>query len=139
MSNHGIGNYNFEHWEGPPPALPEQHVMEHHRAGAAGVALHVLGKWGDTFETVLTSHWSTGAKASLQSHLMLDMVGAGWYPLQYATINYTGIYGVGYHVVNIQHLDIHVASILIGPGYAFTNGGVLVSRFTLTPEIIESG
>ena len=134
MSSHGIGQYNFEHWQGPPPGLPQEHVISHNRAGADGVAMQLMGKWGDRFEVLLTSHWASGILASAASAAMMSMCGAGWYPVKYATLNYTGLYGVGYHVIQIEHVDIHVAGILIGPGYAYSNGGVLVSRYTLHPE-----
>ena len=136
MSAHGIDVFNFEHWQGPPPKIAQQHTVGHNRAGASGVALQLLGPWGDPFEVTLTSHHPSGIVAAGVFQQMNAVVGTGWLALKYATLNYTGLFATGYHAISLEQMDLRVSSILIGPGYAYTNGGVLVTRWTLHPEAL---
>jgi len=136
MSAHGIDQFNFEHWEGPPPRIAQQHSVTRNRPGAQGVALQLLGKWGDPFEVMLTSHWASTAAAADAFYLMNSVVGTGWLMVKYANMNYSAAYSTGYHAVMIEQVDLRMAALLIGPGYAYTNGGVLVTRWTLQPEVI---
>jgi hypothetical protein len=136
MSAYGIHIYNFEFWEGPTPRVATQHVMEHHRPGAAGTALHLLGSWGDKFECVLTSHYAGQLPAASAAHAMRLMIGSGWYPLKYNNLNYTGLTGTGYHVLGVDVLDLRSHILLKGPGYSYPLGCALVTRFTLVPEAL---
>lgn len=136
MSAHGIDVHNFEHWEGPPPRIPQQHSIAHTRPGANGVALQLLGKWGDPFEVQVTSHYATLLDATAAFYIMSASVGTGWLAVKYANLNYTGLYSTGYHAMMVEQVDLRAAAVLIGPGYAYTNGAVLVTRWTLQPEQI---
>lgn len=136
MSAHGIDIFNFEDWIGPPPRVAQQHTIAHNRAGASGTALQLMGTWGDPFEVRLTSHHASLILAAETFALMSAVIGTGWLVVKYANLNYTGLFGTGYHATMIEQVDLRVASILIGPGYAYSNGGVLVTRWTLHPERI---
>jgi len=133
MSSHGIDVFNFEFWEGPPPTIPQQHVIGHNRAGANDVALQIIGVWGDPFEVTLTSHWSSVAAAAAGFYAMNSIVGTGWVYVKYANLNYTGLFGVGYHVQKADQVSLYTAT-LVGPGYVYANGGVLQTRFVLVPQ-----
>lgn len=136
MSAHGIDVFNFEYWDGQPPTVPQQHAMAYTRPGAADVSVQLLGIWGDQFEVVLTSHWPSTLAATVGYNTMRLVVGTGWLTCKYANLNYTGLYGVGYHALNVTQVDLRVAALLKGPGYTYTNGGILVTRWTLQPEIL---
>ena len=136
MSAHGIDQFNFEHWQGPPPRVIQQHSVAHNRAGASGVALQLVGRWGDPFEVTLTSHYASSYAAAAAFAVMNATVGTGWLAVKYANLNYTGLFSVGYHATMIEQVDLRVSALLIGTGYAYTNGGVLITRWTLQPEAI---
>lgn len=134
MSVHGIDQFNFEYWQGPAPAVPQQHVMAHNRPGADDVALLLLGTWGEPFEVTLTSHHASMMAAAATFNQMRLVVGSGWLAVKYADLNYTGLYATGYHAVRVEQVNLQLAALLIGPGYSYTNGVVMQTRWTLQPE-----
>jgi len=134
MSAHGIDIFNFEYWDGPPPSVPSKKMLSYNRAGAVNVSLQYVGKWSDPFEVTLTSHYSSLTNAVAGYNLMLQVIATGWLAVKYADQNYTGLFSVGYHALDIQQTDLRKAAYLIGPGYAYANGGRLVTRWTLQPE-----
>lgn len=133
MSDHGIDVFNFEFWRGPAPSLPQNKTVAYHRPGAHDVSLQLLGYWGSAFTVELTSHHPTFAAAVTAFELMRDVVGTGWLPVKYANMNYTGLFGVGYHALSVEQSRTYTAGIL-GPGYSYNAGGVLISRWRLQPE-----
>lgn len=135
MSSHGIDVFNFEHWQGPPPTIPQQHVIGHNRAGANDVALQLMGTWGDPFEVTLTSHWASLAAASAGFYLMNQIVGTGYVAVKYAGLNYTGLYATGYHVQKVEQVNLYTATI-VGQTLSGYNCGVLITRFVLVPQRI---
>lgn len=136
MSDYGIDAYDFVYWQGQAPTVPQQHTIAHNRAGADGLAIQLLGNWGDPFECVLTSHHSATIACAVAFEGMRQLVGTGGKALKYCNLNYTGLYNAAYHVVRVDQLSIRVAGLLIGPGYAYTNGGILTTRWVLHPEEI---
>jgi len=136
VSAHGIDIFNFEFWQGPAPALPQNKTVAHHRPGADDVALQLLGSWADPFSVVLTSHHASLAAAVETYNLMRAVVGTGWLPVKYADLNYTGLFSVGYHALAVEQLHTHTSVLLIGPGYSYSSGGVLITRWDLQPEAL---
>jgi hypothetical protein len=134
MSAFGIDIFNFEFWNGPPPTVAKQHTLAHTRAGANGLALQLVGKWGEPFEVTLTSHHTSTVSAVTAFSLMNSAIGTGWLSVKYADLNYTGLYSMGYHALDVQQVALQKAILLIGPGYSYTNGGILVTRWRLQPE-----
>lgn len=135
MSDHGIHVFNFEFWRGPAPSLPQNQTVAYHRPGANDVAIQLIGYWGSQFAVELTSHHATLAAAVAAFEAMRDVVGTGWLAVKYANMNYTGLFSVGYHALSVQQVSTYTAG-LIGPGYAYTRGGVLISRWQLQPETL---
>jgi len=134
MSAYGIDVFNFEFWQGPPPVVPSQKVLVSHRPGVSGVALQRLGMWGDTFDCVVTSHWASFLAAIAGHQLMTAIIGTGGVAVKYNNVNWTSMYGVLFHVDDVQMVDMHAAQWLIGPGYSLRNGASMATRFTLTPQ-----
>jgi hypothetical protein len=134
MSAYGIDVFNFEFWEGPPPAIPTQKVVSTHRPGVSGVSHHLLGTWGDTFSVTLTSHWANFLLAMNGFGLMTSLIGTGGKYVKFNNINWSNMYGVLYNVEAVDIVDMRAAMCLIGPGYIFPNGASLLTRFVLTPQ-----
>lgn len=139
MSAYGIDVYNFEFWQGPPPAVPTQKVVATHRPGVSGVSHHLLGVWGSTFEVSLTSHWASQLAASAGYSGMVQLIGTGPKYLKYNNLAWSNLWGVLYNVESVELVDLRAAIYLIGPGYAFPNGASLVTRWTLTPQGVLYG
>jgi hypothetical protein len=134
MSDYGIDVFNFEFWEGPPPAVPTRQVQVTRTPGVDGVAEQLLGTWGETFQVSLTSHWATFL-AAIQGHaLMINLIGTGGKFVKFDNVNWSSMYGVLYYVDSVELVDLHAALWLIGPGYIYGNGASLTTRWTLTPQ-----
>jgi hypothetical protein len=83
---------------------------------------------------MLTSHWANQLYA-IQGHAaMISVIGTGGLYVKYNDINWTSMYGVLYHADAIDILDLRSSLALIGPGYFYSNGASLVTRWTLTPQ-----
>lgn len=131
-----IDEYAFEFWDGPPPQLPQRKLTINHRPGVSGVAHQILGTWGDTFTVMLTSHHPSFASAAQQyQELVSHLVGNGGHNLwNFEGVNWSGTYGVKYHVEAVECVDIRAAKWLFGPTYDYQDGASLVVRMTLTPQ-----
>jgi len=134
MSNYSIDQFNFEFWQGSPPTVPSTKMVVTRRPGVSGVSHHILGTWGDTFEATLTSHYASQILALQAYTLMLALIGTGGKFLKYNNLNFSGLYGTVYHVNNVELTSLRSVPRLIGPGYDFTGGAILVTKFTLTPQ-----
>jgi hypothetical protein len=134
MSGYGIDIFNFEQWAGPPPPIPTMKVTESHRPGATGVAHQLLGTWGDTFEVTLTAVYANQLFAMEAYRLMKSIIGTGMVPLKYNYFNWTGMYGVAYHVMAVDQVQLRSVPRLIGPNYDLIGGCVLVTKWTLSPQ-----
>jgi len=133
MSDYGIDVFDFELWQGPPPSIPTEKSVASTRPGVDGVSLHLIGAWGEPFEVVVTSHWTSLLVAAEKYRLMTLLVGAGLVPVKYAGLNWA-LLGVGYHVRAVDLVSMRAASILMGPGYTYSNGASLETRFVLQGE-----
>lgn len=134
MSAYGIDVFNFEFWSGPPPPIPTLKTMVSHRPGVSGVGHQLIGTWGDTFDVVVTSHWATFLAAMAAYELMVAIIGTGGVWVKYNNINWTSMYGVKYNIEAVEMVDLHAAKYLIGPGYLYTDGASMSTRFSLTPQ-----
>jgi len=136
MADYGIDIFDFVAWQGPAPSTPQKHTVARNRAGADGVALQLLGTWGEPFEVTLTSHHASTVAAAAAFRLMQSAVGTGWLAVKYCSINYTGVYSTGYHATRVDQVRLSVGALVVGPSYSYTNGGILVTRWMLHPEEI---
>jgi hypothetical protein len=136
MSAFAIDVFNFEFWDGPPPAIPTQKVISTHRPGVSGVSHHLLGTWGDTFSCTLTSHWSDFFAATEGHRQMVLLIGTGGKYVKFNNLNWSMLHSVLYNVEAVDIADLRAAIYLAGPGYAYPNGASLVTRFTLTPQAV---
>ena len=134
MSVYGIDIFNFEFWEGPPPPVPTPKVIESHRPGATGVAQQIIGTWGDTFDAKLTAHFANQLAAITAHAMMKAVIGTGPMPVKYNNINWSGMYGVVYHVDDIQLVSLRSVPRILGPTYDFPGGAILITKWTLTPQ-----
>jgi len=134
MSAYGIDIFNFEFWDGPPPPVPTTKVIESHRPGASGVAQQIIGAWGDTFDVNLRSHWAGQLPAVNAYALMKLIIGTGPVPVKFNYINWSSMYGVLYHVDNVDLVALRSVPRLIGIGYDFIGGAILTTKWTLTPQ-----
>jgi hypothetical protein len=134
MADHGIDVYDFVQWAGPAPTIPQQKIVASNRAGAYGVTIQLVGKWGESFEVTLTSHYASMTAAAVAFAGMSALCGTGPKFLKYANINYTGLYSTGYNVSRVDQVSLQKATLLVGPGYAYSNGCIMVTRWTLYPE-----
>ena len=129
-----IDVFNFVQWQGPPPSVLVPKVATHHRAGSDGVSQQHLGKWGDSIECTVTSHWASFLAAMEGYRLMALLPGAGAVEVLFGGVNYSQYYGVDYLIDDVQIVDIRSHVLLIGPSYAYSGGCALVTRFTITPQ-----
>ena len=136
MADYGIDVFDFVSWQGPAPAIAQEHVIARNRAGADGVSLQLLGEWGEPFEVTCTSHHTSMLAAIDAYRLMVNVVGTGWLYVKYGSINYTNLYQTGYHATKCDQVSLNTAVLIAGPGYNYTNGGILVTRWMLQPEAI---
>lgn len=134
MSAYGIDVFNFEFWDGPPPVVPTQKVIVTHRPGVSGVAHQLLGVWGETFDANLTSHWVNQLAAMTGHAYMNALIGTGGKYLKYNNINWSSLHGVLFHVNGVQLVTLKSVPRIIGPGYDFVAGTIMVAKFTLTPQ-----
>ena len=135
--SHSFGEYVFEFWDGPAPALATRKLVVSHLPGVSGVAHQVLGTWGETFSVVLTSHHVSWENAvAIYNKMQADLIGTGPKFLMYEGWLWSGFTGTYYNIEAIDLVDMRAAIILIGPTYSYYGGVSLVTRFTLTPQAI---
>ena len=128
-----IDDFRFEFWDGPAPPVPTRKLVALHQPGVSGVAHQMLGTWADTFSVVLTSHHASFQDAAIQYSLLKNIIGSVTY-LVYEGIPWSAMFGTVYTVEAIELVQLRSAILLAGPGYSYSDGASLVTRFTLTPQ-----
>ncbi|MFA5902286.1 MAG: hypothetical protein WC829_24615 [Hyphomicrobium sp.] len=134
MTAYAIDQYNFALWNGPPPPVPTQQVAVSRRPGVSGVAHHLLGTWGETFEVTLTSHFQNQLLAVTAYTQFIALIGTGGKQLKYNNINWTSMHGTIYHVNAVQRVLLRSVPRIVGFNYDYIGGAIQVLKVTLTPQ-----
>lgn len=134
MSAYAIDQFNFELWDGPPPVVPSQKVAVSRRPGVSGVAHHLLGTWGDTFQVTLTAHCANQTIAATAHQQLSALIGTGGKFVKYNNLSWTSMHQTVYHINAVDLVTLRSVPRLIGPTYDYTAGTVMVLRITLTPQ-----
>ena len=133
MSAYRIGIVNCEFWEGPPPALTRRKMRATYRPGVSGVTHHLLGTWGEPFETTVTSWWASQAAAVVGHAALKSMIGT-LETVVYNSMNWSGLHGVLYTIEDVELIELRSNLWLLGPGISLAGGAALVTRVTMTPQ-----
>jgi len=132
MSDHYIGPYAFEFWNGEQPSHPGEQVQSFTRAGTTGVAHRTLGARARTFTCELTSWHQTYQIARASVPALVALIGTTQ-DIIHESINLRAAFGLAYVVESVELVACRTNVRLVGPGINYPSGAELVTRWTLTP------
>lgn len=125
-----IGIDTFALWEGPPPPFTREVVTQQTAAGKDGIQLKKAGEVTLPVRVTLTAHLNSYANAMLAAQLYHLYPGLGPQPLIYEGIDYVQDYSHFYSFLDPVLERVYAAHIC-GPGYQYTNGGVVKISFSV--------
>lgn len=125
----------FQFWRGDPPQIIHQQVASRARPGADDVSIQRLGKWGQPFESILTSHWANYIQALTAKAFYFQIPGLEKCDIVYNNVNFGMSFGVQYYVESVRFLSARANILLKGPGYQFIGGTELITAWTFQPVI----
>lgn len=132
MAAYGIGIFDFVRWEGPPPPLVKQHVIAFNKIGQPGISAQNTGIHGDQFDVTLTSVFANQANAIVVEEAYRDLIGTVS-QVKWNNINYLFQYAHTYLPMAVDTLSVKAHPLLVGPGYSFVGGYLVLTRWSLIP------
>ena len=123
---------NFEFWNGEPPPIIHEQIVNFTKPGADGVGEQKIGRHHRPIEAVLTSIWQDYATAMGALAAYRQVPGAGVCGITHNFLDWSA-YNIGFYIDAVEFVDCQARPLWQGPDFTYYGAGELVTRWTLTP------
>jgi len=122
----------FEFWRGEAPQLIHERLQQFTKPGTDGHGERKLGKWGAPISVQLESHFTSYALAIAALQVYYRVPGST-VQVTYNDLPWNA-FKISFTVQSVTfENESHSRILQIGPSYAYSSAGILLTRWQMTP------